>query len=137
MFPHIKRIDLHNDGTVHEVLVMQELDNGDLYFIRIDYLDEIDRNRMRTILSKRDAAKYPLWDLLDQTTLPNGVNALVFFQQFVKVRSASGKIFNPGQGRMGMRPVLAPTAQAQAQQAAGRGPGRPPKATAEGEAPKG
>ena|SRR5216683_655769 len=105
MFPHVERIDLKNDGTSYEVLVMQKAPNGDLYFIRILDLDEIDKKRMRTILSKRDAAKYALWDLLDQTTLPNGVNALVFFQQFVKVRSLSGEIFSPGSGRMGMGPA--------------------------------
>jgi len=129
MFPHVERVDLDNDGTIREVLVMQKTENGDLYFIRIDYLDEIDRKRMRTILSKRDAAKYPLWDLLDQTILPNGVNALEFFQQFVKVRSSSGKIFNPGNGRMG-RPMQAAPQGQQPQ----RGPGRPPKSE---DSPKG
>ena len=77
-------------------------DNGDLYFIRIDYLDEIDRARLRQILSRRDAAKYPLWDLMDQRTLPNGMRALEFFHQIVQVRAESGKIFKPTLGRKGV-----------------------------------
>lgn len=145
MFPHVKLVELYNDGVMHEVAVIKEDGNGDLYFIRADYLDEIDRIRLRQILSRRDANRYPLWDLLSQQTLPNGVNALEFFHQFVKVRSASGKIFTPGVGRIGAgrpKPIMkadlekAAAAEQAAAQAAKKGPGRPPKAaeteTAEG-----
>lgn len=105
-YQHIKIVDF--DGVSYEVLVLKEdAVNGDLYFIRTDFLDQIDRSRLRTILSKRDADKYPLWDLLDQRTLPNGVNGLEYFHQYVKVRAANGKVFNPQPGRMGT-PVRKP-----------------------------
>lgn len=134
IFPHVKRIALN--GLAVEVLTMMEHANGDLYFINIEHLDEIDKQRMRTILSKRDAAKYPLWDLLDQTTLPNGENALKYFHQMVKGITADGKIFNPGQGRMGLgRPARLPLPATQDQSTEKRGPGRPPKAES-GDAPK-
>lgn len=101
VFPHLRYIELHRDGVLYECAVLKEdLNTGDIYFIRIDQLDPIDCDRLRGILLKRDAAKYPLWDLLDQSTLKNGMNALDFFHQLAKVLTASGKIMNPGLGRM-------------------------------------
>lgn len=102
VFPHLRLVELYNDGVLYEVAIIKaDKDNGDLYYIRIDHLDEIDRMRMRSILLKRDAARYALWDLLDQRTLPNGMNGLDYFHQYVMVRSASGKHFRPQLGRMG------------------------------------
>lgn len=90
-FPHTEWVDLLNNGVAVEVIVMKrDQRNGDLYFIRTDYLDEIDRRRILQILKKRDADKYPLWDLLDNTTLGNGENALEYFHQLVRVVTESG-----------------------------------------------
>lgn len=101
-FPHIELLDLYNDGIVYETaIVKRDKSNGDIYFIRIDYLDEIDRGRLRKILMKRDAGKYELWDLLSNETLGNGQNALELFHQLVKVKTVSGRIFNPALGKFG------------------------------------
>ena len=106
-FPHIELLELYNDGLVYETAVVKrDKSNGDVYFIRIDYLDEIDRGRLRKILTKRDAAKYELWDLLGNETLGNGQNALEFFHQLVKVKTLSGKIFNPALGKFGAQRAL-------------------------------
>lgn len=101
VFPHVRLVDLYRDGLVYECAIMKEDKNtGDLYFMRIDKMDDIDRARLRQILSRRDAGKYELWDLMDHgQPLANGVNALVFFHQFVEVLSPSGKIYNPTPGR--------------------------------------
>lgn len=118
--PHVGWVDLEDNGVGVEVIVVkQDRSNGDLYFIKTEELDEVDRRRMFTILQKRDAIKYPLWDLLDNTTLGNGENALEFFHQLVKVKTASGQTLIPGQGRKGI--ALRPDPAAQP-----RGPGRPP-----------
>lgn len=153
--PHIAWVDLHNNGTVVELAVIAiDQRTGDLYFIPIASLDAIDRVRLTYIVGKRDAHKYPLWDLMSNTTLKNGINALEYFQQLVKVRSVSGQIFAPNSGRMGIaaqhmsaRPTVDAarrTAGAtslvstpsegdiglpqEAPQEARRGPGRPPAA---------
>lgn len=101
-FPHLQLVELYNDGILHECAIMKQDTNGDLYFIRIDNLDEIDRARLRQILSRRDAHRYPLWDLMDQRTLPNGMKALEFFHQYVKVRGINGKVWSPTPGKRGV-----------------------------------
>ncbi len=103
-FPHIEVMDLYNDGIAYEIAVIKrDPTNGDVFFIRIDHLDDIDRGRLRKILSKRDANKYELWDLLSNETLGNGQNALDFFHQLVSVRTQGGKIFKPGLGKYGVQ----------------------------------
>lgn len=142
-YAHIAWADLRNVGVLTEIAVVA-LDNrnGDLYFIELAGLDSIDRERLTNIISKREALKYPLWDLMSNTTLKNGINALEYFNQLVRVRTVSGQIFAPGSGKTGtgMRPgdVALPPAQQRAQQPqthtqvnaqaepTRRGPGRPP-----------
>jgi len=109
--PHVKFVDLFNDGLLYEVLDVKEIPNGDLFYIRTDHLDHIDKDRMLTILSKRDANRYALWDLLDQRTLPNGVNALEYFHQYVKGRTASGVHYTPQPGRVGAQTLSRPPEQ--------------------------
>jgi len=126
-YPHIEWVDLNNDGTAFEIVVVKrDKNNNDLYFIKTEDLDDIDKRRLISVLRKRDAAKYELWDLLDNVTLANGENALNFFHQLVRVRTDSGKILIPGSGRAGI--ALRPEPDAiPVQQEAKRGPGRPPK----------
>jgi hypothetical protein len=108
--PHMAWADLFNNQVLVEILVMSiDPKNGDLYFIRADQLDDIDRKRLVKILHRRDAQKYALWDLLSQVTLPNGQNALEFFEQLVKVRSVSGQIFSPNKGMRGAAIMQQPT----------------------------
>lgn len=103
VFPHVRYVELFNDGILYECAIMKEDKNsGDLYYMRIDEMDDIDRARLRQIVSRRDAEKYELWDLMEHgKPLPNGVNALTYFHQYVKVRAVSGKIFTPTAGRRG------------------------------------
>ena len=101
--PHIAWVDLYGNSVVIELAVIAiDQRNGDLYHIQLAALDHIDRARLTNILAKRDAHKYPLWDLMSNTTLKNGMNALEYFNQMVKVKSVSGQIFSPGAGKMGV-----------------------------------
>lgn len=136
-YDHVRWIDLAGNGIGKEVLVVSEdKSNGDLYFIPVEHLDEIDKMRVISMLRSRDAKNYPLWEVMANTTLKNGMNALVMFHQLVKVRTAQGHILAPGKGR-GIRPQsiteqlggVAPTEPGvQPAQEQKRGPGRPPKA---------
>lgn len=120
--PHVEWIDLGDDGVAVEcIVVKRDKRNGDLYFIKTEELDQIDRDRIVSILKKRDAARYELWDLLDSTTLGNGENALEFFHQLVRVRTTRGIIMIPAQGRTGIALTPAPPELQK------RGPGRPRK----------
>lgn len=102
-FPHIAAADLFGNNIANEIAVMAiDNRNGDLFFIRLDYLDPIDIKRLRQIILKRDSTRYPLWDLMAQTTLANGMNALEFFEQFVKIRTVTGQILTRGSGERGL-----------------------------------
>lgn len=109
--PHVEWIDLHNDGIAHEIIVLsRNVNNGDLYFISMTDLDQIDRLRMAKVLNKKDAAVIPLWELLSHETLKNGMNALEFFHQLAKIRTVNGKVFPVDSNKRGA--YINPAAQA-------------------------
>lgn len=101
-FPHIAAVDLGKNMAIEIAVMAIDARNSDLFFIRLDHLDPIDIKRLKQIILTRDSARYALWDLMSQKTLPNGMNALEFFQQFVKIRTVSGQIVAPGSGQRGL-----------------------------------
>jgi len=107
--PYYVLVDLYDNGIGHEVIVMKEdKTNGDFYYIKVESLDDVDRKRMQTILMRRDARSLELWDLMSNITLGNGVNALEYFHQLVKIKTKSGKHISPTSGRRGMTVNIAP-----------------------------
>ena len=99
--PHVFRIDLQNEGLAHECAVLSQDKFGNIYYIKISDLDEIDRTRIGKILQHRYINQLPLWDVMSQTTLKNGLNALDYFQQLVKAITPVGKQFVPRAGAGG------------------------------------
>jgi hypothetical protein len=100
--PHIAWIDLHNNKVMQEIAIMKEDEsNGDIYYIAISDLDQIDKVRLLGILKKPNTAKMPLWEAMSNETLKNGINALVFFHQLTKIRTTHGKILTVGSGQRG------------------------------------
>lgn len=100
-YPHIEWVELYGDGMLHECAIMRRMPSGNVLFFKTNDLDEIDRRRLAGILSDRNAAGFELWDLMSQKTLGNGMNALVYFTQLVKVISPNGKITDPQTGQIG------------------------------------
>lgn len=137
-YMHYVSMDLYGNGVAHDVVIVKEdRERGDIYFIKVADLDSIDKARMRQILTKRNAETMPLWDVMSQVTLKNGKNALEYFHQLVKVRTSSGQIINPSAARRGIVNVR-PQAKAEEEplanekheektEAKTRKPGRPPK----------
>jgi hypothetical protein len=74
---------------------------GNYYYIEIPTLDSVDKHRLVKILTNRNAGHFPMWELMAQITLNNGVNALEYFHQLVKVITPQGVIMNPRQGAIG------------------------------------
>lgn len=102
-YPHVAWADLHNNKVLVEIAVLKlDPNNGDLYYIPIAHMDDSDRKRLVSIVTKRDAHKYPLWDLMANVTLKNGMNALEYFHQLVSVRTAGGQIMRPSPGKIGV-----------------------------------
>jgi len=136
-YRHYVSMDLYGNGIAHDVVIVKEdPERGDIYFIKVADLDAIDRARMRQVLTKRNADTMPLWDVMSQVTLKNGKNALEYFHQLVKVRTQSGQIINPSAARRGIVNVKKKVAPAEPVadekheepvEAKTRKPGRPPK----------
>lgn len=101
-YPHIEWLDLGQNGVLVECAVMKRESNGDVYFFSLEQIDQIDKHRLARILRGRNANLFDLYDLMSQVTLGNGVNALIYFQQLTKVRTASGQIFPATASRHGM-----------------------------------
>lgn len=100
-YPHVAWIDLNNDGNLHECAILKQQRDGNIMFFKINNLDEIDRRRLAGILMDRNAQSFELWDLMSQKTLGNGVNALAYFHQLVKILTPAGKVMDPQSGVVG------------------------------------
>lgn len=101
-FPHTKAVDLDNNGVLTEVFVMNTDAHGNMWYFPLTALDAIDKRRLRTILTNKNATVYKTgWELLSQITLGNGQNALLYFNQLVKVKTTSGQILPFNDGRIG------------------------------------
>jgi len=116
-FPHVKWIDLKGNGLMVECAVMKEDGQGNIYYFELGRLDNIDRQRIARLLTSRNAPNMELWDLMSNTTLNNGVNALDYFHQLVKIISADGVVFSPRAGTVGTGTFNAGDQSASAQNA--------------------
>lgn len=108
-YPHIEWIDLHDNGLMVECAIIKRDRRGNIYYVRLDRLDNIDLQRMLDIISNRNAKNYEMWDLMAQVTLGNGINALIYFHQLVEVITPSGQIIKPRLGVVGSQVVEATT----------------------------
>ena len=99
-YPHIEWLDLNGDGVFHECAIVKRDANGNIYYIELAKLDDVDRTRIGKIVMNPRARAFELWDLMSQITLNNGVNALEYFHQLVKVISPDGVIYQPQPGRI-------------------------------------
>ena len=100
-FPYIYWIDLKGDGVLFECAVLKTDNFGNVYYIELPMLDDIDKKRLGRIVTSRNAPNFELWDLMSQVTLNNGINALEYFHQLVKVITCEGVIMNPRAGTVG------------------------------------
>ena len=86
-YKHVEHIDVNEDGILEQVAVVKRWEDGSISYIDIAKLGDIDKGRLKTVISSVHADKYELWELLDHTTLSNGINALIFFHQsFIEMK---------------------------------------------------
>jgi len=100
-FPHVFWMELKGNGVLTECAVLKEDGFGNTFYIEIPSLDGIDKNRLLRVVSNRNATNFELWDLMSQVTLNNGLNALEYFHQLVKIITPDGVIMNPRAGTVG------------------------------------
>lgn len=77
--PHIFLCDVDDSGLLKEIAVVKRFKDGSIYYIEIDALHAIDKSRIKKIVTSQHADKYELWELMSQSKLSNGMNALDFF----------------------------------------------------------
>lgn len=95
---HVYLMDWNDDGLFKEIaVVMEDPRDGTIYGIEVDKLHPIDKGRLKKFLVSVHADKYPLWELLSQGKLNNGVNPLDFFHMnYVKVKRPRGAVLGGG-----------------------------------------
>lgn len=101
-YNHIEWLELEN-GIMTECAIMKRSPDGHIWFIPVNPLDIIDRQRILNIVRNRNSSIYELWDLMSNITLGNGINALAYFNQLVKVRTPLGQILPFGSGFYGVQ----------------------------------
>lgn len=100
-YKHVKWLEL-KPGMMTECAIMKEDEYGNFYFFEIAKLDSIDKQRLFKLITNRHAGNFPLWDLMSQHTLGNGMNSLNYFHQLVKIVTPDGVITDPRAGRIGL-----------------------------------
>ena len=94
---HVYLIDINDDGLLKEVAINMETEDGTIFYIDVEKLHPIDKARLKKVISSVHADKYPLWELLSQVRLTNGMNGLDFFHQnYVKVKRPRGAVIGGG-----------------------------------------
>ena len=89
--PHIFLCDIEDSGLLKEIVVVKQFKDGSIYYIDVDPLHPIDKARIKKIVTSQHADKYDCWELLSQSRLSNGMNALDFFHSnCVKVKRPKG-----------------------------------------------
>ena len=94
---HIVYFDIADDERYREVALVKMDKNKDntvrsVYYIDVALLDNIDKGRLKSIVTNQHANKYELWDLLAQNTLSNGKNGLDYFHQLTRVVHGLGAV---------------------------------------------
>jgi hypothetical protein len=107
-YKFIEWMDIDGTGMLSECAILKKFESGDIYFFPLASLDFIDKQRLHSIITGRNATMYTeLWQLLEQHTLGNGSNALMYFNQLAKQRTVTGQVLPFGSGKLSgpQRPV--------------------------------
>jgi hypothetical protein len=97
-FTHVELKDVDGTGILREVVVMKRWDNGSYSYIETALLDNVDKGRLKGIITGPHADKYEAWELCELTNLSNGMNALDYFHQVTRHKREQGSIASQGQG---------------------------------------
>jgi hypothetical protein len=97
--PHVYLCDVDDSGLMKEIALVKQFKDGSIYYIEIETLHNIDKSRLKKIVTGQHAGKYELWELMSQAKLSNGMNALDFFHaNNVKAKRPRGARATQGQG---------------------------------------
>ena len=88
---HIYECDIDDSGLLRQIALLKKFKDGSICYIDVAPLHDIDKRRIKKIITSQHADKYELWELMSQSKLNNGMNALDFFHtNFAKVKRPLG-----------------------------------------------
>ena len=102
---HIELKDVDGTGILKEVVIMKRWDNGSYSYIETALLDQVDKGRLKGIITNEFSDKFEVWELCSHTTLSNGVNALDYFHQLAKHHLEKGSVAAPASGLGGVAAI--------------------------------
>lgn len=90
---HVKFMDVNNDGLLEEIAVVKQWDDGSFSYVLVTALSNLNKGRLKALVTSQHADKYQLWEIMSQSKLSNGLNALDFFHNnFVKIFRPQGSL---------------------------------------------
>jgi hypothetical protein len=92
---HVFHFDVNGDDRWREAAIVKLVKDQkgtivEVRWIDIALLDNIDKGRLKSLVTSVHANKYELWELMDMTVTTNGLNALTYFHQLVKITQGPG-----------------------------------------------
>lgn len=111
-YSHVYWADIKGQGLLQEVVVVAHNPNGSVWFIPLESLDNIDKQRMFRLITDRTASMLPLYEIMAHVRLNNGINALEYFQQLVKFMTPTGNVINGNTNMIATTQPSQPTASA-------------------------
>ena len=99
-YPHIERLALDETGALKECLIVKKMDDGNIFLIPLEKLDSIDKKRILRLINTPNASRMEMWEVMSQTKLQNGMNALTYFHQMVLQKVGdTGLVIKPSMNR--------------------------------------
>lgn len=105
-YNHVYWADIKGQGLMQEVVVVAHNPNGSVWFIPVESLDNIDRQRMFRLITDRTAQMLPLYEIMAHVRLNNGINALEYFQQLVKFMTPTGAVIAGNTNMIASAPTI-------------------------------
>lgn len=105
-YNHVYWADIKGQGLMQEVVVVAHNPNGSVWFIPVESLDNIDRQRMFRLITDRTAQMLPLYEIMAHVRLNNGINALEYFQQLVKFMTPTGNVISGNTNMIAATPTI-------------------------------
>lgn len=91
---HVFYMDVNDDGILREIALVKKWEDGSISYVDIALCDNIDKGRLKKVVTGHHADKYQLWELLDMERLSNGINGLDYFHQMTRMKRMPGTSVN-------------------------------------------
>jgi hypothetical protein len=96
-YPHIGWLNYQDENKYEECAVVKKYPDGSWAIIPLKSLDDVDKQRIYKFVTSSQAPRYELWEIMKESRLGNGVNALTYFHQLVILVTPDRKVSVPNE----------------------------------------